>query len=131
MTQQKCYRQGELLFIKVEVPETFKSSVMEAGKVKQNNVIREGEVTGHIHKASENAELLEFTDQRVSRWSNGRSFWKDGTSFKLPDGQMFLSADNKIVISHDEHNALSLPKGDYVIRIQREYDEEQDRLIAD
>jgi len=126
--KMKCYRQGELCFIPVKVPENFKESVI--GKKITNNVIREGEVTGHMHRASSNALLTEVNSSGTGR-QGVLNYWKDGASFELPQGQMYLTADNTIEITHDEHKTLKLDKGEYIIRIQREYDEEQDRLIAD
>jgi hypothetical protein len=120
----KCYRQGELCFIQVSVPEKFRNEIVE--KVISNNVIREGEVTGHMHRASDNASLFEIKSGGMRN-----NFWKDGERFNLPQGQMFLTAKDTIEIRHDEHKTLKLDAGDYVIRIQREYDEEKDRLIAD
>ena len=120
----KCYRQGELCFIPLNLPEKFRGQV--TGNIMKNNVIREGEVTGHMHRASENAELY-----IIEGSGNRTNLWADGEAFALPQGQMFLTSKNTIEISHDEHKTLKLDAGDYIIRIQREYDEEKDRLIAD
>ena len=124
--ETKCYRQGELLFIKVSVPKEVDQSKMV--KSKGDNCIREGEVSGHKHEVF-GAELMEVTD-------GNQYYKKDATAygnerFELPQGQMFLSANNTIEIKHPEHNTLKLEKGEYVIRIQREYEEGKDRLVND
>lgn len=131
----KCYRQGELLFIKTNVPKGVDQSKMV--KIKGDNCIREGEVSGHKHEVF-GAELMEVING--NQWyEKGESKDKDGNiipssrneHFTLPEGQMFMSADNTIEIKHPEHNTLKLEKGDYVIRIQREYEEGKDRLVND
>ena len=89
-------------------------------------VIREGEISGHKH------EINTGTLVAVPELSRGRIFdTANQDTFNLPRGDMFLTADHQIKITHPEHDTLPLDKGDYVIRIQREYDEGRDRQVAD
>ena len=119
----KGYRQGEILFIPVkrekESLEKLKSQAWNF-KAKPDMVIREGEVTGHLHEiVSDGAELFEGDPSRLY-------------GVELPKGDMYLTTDNQIKITHPEHATLVMPKGDYVIRIQREYDEaERYRYVCD
>lgn len=87
------------------------------------NCIREGEVSGHIH-ATNTGTLIELPQATGG-------YYQDGNRFEIPAGQMFLTADHQIKITHPEHATLPLDKGDYVIRIQREYDELKDRQVLD
>lgn len=116
----KAYRQGEILFIPVE-----KQSEERVNRLHPtpDNVIREGEVSGHKHEVIGEGELKEYNKWMLSGYSVGDN--------ALPDGDMFLTAKDEIKIVHPEHKTLSLPKGDYVIRIQREYDEERARRVLD
>jgi hypothetical protein len=125
---QQVFRQGELLFVKVKVPKEVDRA--KIGEVLSTNVIREGEVSGHKH------EVIGGTLQTLEH----RSHWfenKEKTSgygqdnYQLPEGQMFLKGDNTIEIRHPEHKSLKLAPGEYVIRIQREYEEGRDRLVSD
>lgn len=71
--------------------------------------LAEGEVTGHKHRISEGqAELLE----------------KDGT--------LYLRVLSDVAtLTHEEHKAISIPQGDWMVRIQREYEPEGWRYVAD
>ena len=104
MSEQKWYRQGEILINKIEL-----ISKVNMNKYKENGVIREGEATGHLHKLDENAELYEN---------------EDGVMFFRVKGE-------SAVLSHPEHAPITFPKGDYQVTIQREYDELGYKYIAD
>ncbi|MCX7594062.1 MAG: DUF4437 domain-containing protein [Fischerella sp.] len=71
--------------------------------------LAEGEVTGHKHRIIEGqAELYE----------------KNGTLYL----RVFSSA---AVLAHDEHQAISIPQGTWMVRIQREYEPQGWRYLAD
>jgi hypothetical protein len=71
--------------------------------------LAEGEVTGHSHRISEGrAELFE----------------KDGTLY------LHVLSETAL-LSHEEHRAISIPKGNWMIRIQREYEPQGWRYVAD
>ena len=71
--------------------------------------LAEGEVTGHSHRISQGeAELYE----------------KDGT--------LYLRVVSKAAtLIHEEHKAISIPQGSWMIRIQREYEPAGWRYVAD
>ena len=81
------------------------------GKKLKHLVLAEGEATGHCHEiTSGEAELYEH------------------------EGTLFLSVKSeKAVLTHEEHHAVEIPKGDYKIGIVREYDHllEETRRVAD
>lgn len=71
--------------------------------------VAEGEVTGHKHCISEGqAELYE----------------KDGT--------LYLSVLSAVaLLTHEEHKAISIPQGNWVVRIQRQFEPQGWRYVAD
>jgi len=79
------------------------------GKKLNHLILAEGEVTGHKHVISEGeAELYEC------------------------EGTLFLSVKSETaLLTHEEHKEIELPKGDYQITIQREFEPEGWRRVAD
>ncbi|MGA9380625.1 MAG: hypothetical protein WBV73_17815 [Phormidium sp.] len=71
--------------------------------------LAEGEVTGHKHRISEGeAELYE---------RNGTLYLKVLSPTAL--------------LTHEEHEKIVIPQGDWLIRIQREYEPKGWRYVAD
>jgi hypothetical protein len=71
--------------------------------------LAEGEVTGHKHCITEGkAELSD----------------KDGTLFLRVFSESAL-------LAHEEHKAISIPQGDWMVKIQREYEPEGWLSVAD
>lgn len=94
-------RQGDVLIVPCPVP--------AGAKKLKHLVLAEGEVTGHKHQVVEgDADLFE------------------------KDGVLYLSIKSETaVIGHEEHEAQTLPKGDFKITIQREYEPSGWRNVAD
>lgn len=79
------------------------------------NVVAEGEVTNHAHRATgEGVALYDL---------------EDGT------GEKFIEAPNGFTLTHEEHHALTIPASEtgYITRIVKEFDPIQDavRNVAD
>ncbi|WP_144866792.1 hypothetical protein [Hyella patelloides] len=71
--------------------------------------LAEGEVTGHSHRIDNGqAELYE----------------KNGTLYLR-----VLSETASLI--HEEHHAITIPQGNWLVRIQREYEPEGWRYVAD
>ena len=101
------YQQGDVLIERVEaIPETKKASK----KINGRYILAEGEVTGHAHAV---------VDPGVKLFEVGN--------------EKFLSASKKFTVVHEEHKNITVPKGDYKIRIVKEYDhfEEEAREVRD
>lgn len=80
-------------------------------------VLAYGEVTGHAHAiASKDATLYQT---HVS------------DSEALEIGTRILSARKPVALTHEEHSQIDIPKGEWGIRIQRQYDEGLSRLVED
>src|SRR5260370_6532975 len=97
------WRQGDVFLISTrDLPAT--------GRVERRPVLAEGEVTGHAHRL------------------------EDPTS-----GQVFSVGENlylevlagSATIVHEEHGPITLPRGGYAIRIQREYSPQEIRRVVD
>lgn len=76
-----------------------------------HNVLAEGEVTGHSHRA---------TGEDVSLWNGS-------------EGVIVLDAPLGSTVVHEEHGPITLPPGRYVRRIVQEYDHfaEEARNVVD
>jgi hypothetical protein len=85
-----------------EVPKEF--SVLE--KVK-DDCLAHGEVTGHSHK------LFRFGEEHGAAPFDLRI---------APNGLKLLVVKEPVELRHQEHNPRIIPPGNYVIKIQREYD---------
>lgn len=71
--------------------------------------LAEGEVTGHSHRIVDGqAELYE----------------KNGTLYLRVISPTAL-------LSHEEHHSIAIPQGDWMVRIQREYEPQGWRYVAD
>ena len=71
--------------------------------------LAEGEVTGHYHRISEGkAELYE------------------------KEGILYLRVlSDTATLTHEEHKAVEIPQGNWMVRIQREYEPEGWRYVTD
>jgi hypothetical protein len=103
---EKAYRQGEILIFKVKSlknisPWELKSSGLKPMIVK-SGVIREGEKEGHEHKLKGQAQLTLFGDDP--------KFADTGA----------IKVEGRTKLTHPEHDPINLPKGEYVVKIQKE-----------
>ena len=94
-------RQGDVLLLPV--------ADCPEGHLLQHLTLAEGEVTGHRHRISQGqAELYER------------------------DGVLYLKVlSNQAQLTHEEHQAVTIPQGNWQVRIQREYEPDGWRYVAD
>jgi hypothetical protein len=79
------------------------------GKQLSHLTLAEGEVTGHKHRISDGeAELYE----------------RDGTLYLRVLSPM-------ATLTHEEHKAVAIPQGNWMVQIQRQYEPEGWRYVAD
>ena len=79
------------------------------GQKQPHLTLAEGEVTGHSHRIIEGqAELYE----------------KDGTLY-------LRVLSPTALLSHEEHKAIAIPEGNWMVRIQREYEPQGWRYVTD
>ena len=94
-------RQGDILFVRAK-------SIPKGLKVKAGGVIAEGEKTGHMHRLV------------------------DGTLYDDAKLGMFIEVKaEKASVTHNEHKTITLEKGLYTVKRQREYEPQGWRQVAD
>lgn len=103
-TPRNAYRQGDVLVLcDAELP---KDVVLQP-----TPVLAEGEVTGHRHQVTE-GRVRYFLSPKLQR--------------------AFLAVDSPhALLTHEEHGPVSLPKGTYEVRIQREHEPDGWRNVVD
>jgi hypothetical protein len=110
------YAQGDLLIERVaDIPTS--GTTVEPGQ-DGAAVLAEGETTGHRHAIYDRVTM----------------FRDDGLAHDIPNGLYVghLKVDTPCArIQHDEHDAVTLPRGTYRIRRQRELEPKDARIIAD
>jgi hypothetical protein len=96
------WRQGDVFFA------TTKLIPADATR-RPGGMLVEGELTGHSHRLArpETAEVFEL------------------------EGVLFLRVPNETTVVHQEHHAITLPRGTYRVWGQREYSPEAIRRVLD
>jgi hypothetical protein len=85
------YRQGDLLFVRSEIP--------DGAEEQKDGVLALGEVTGHRHRIEDRAKATMMVIGAVA----------------------YVRAMQKADIVHEEHDTITLPVGDWIVIRQREY----------
>ena len=107
MKDKNQNRQGDVWIEKVNhtISKDAKKLNRDAGRI----VLAYGEVTGHAHAIkSNNAEL-----------------------FEEADGQWYLSVNGVVTVEHEEHGAIELTTGTYLVGVQRQYTPQAIRRVED
>lgn len=86
---KKQFRHGDLLLESID-------TIPSEAKVRNSNIILEGETTGHAHRVS-GGSILEVGEQ------------------------MYVAVPDAGAVTHEEHNRIELPAGNYRVIRQREY----------
>ena len=96
-------RRGDVILQPIE---DFKG---EKGEKLLHLTLAEGEVTGHSHRITNgDAQLYE------------------------KEGILYLRVFSpKAILTHEEHKAVEIPQGNWMVRIQREYEPQGWRYVAD
>lgn len=103
------YRQGDVMIARVaEIPADAKPYKPIKGRI----ILAAGEVTGHHHAVTLVPEI------QIEAYEK--------------DGKIYLHVEGgDAVLSHEEHDRIVLPPGNYESYIQREYSPEAIRNVAD
>ena len=91
------YRQGDVLIVAAD---SIPAAATEVDRDKGRIVLAYGEVTGHAHAIHDSGALLLAAPGTEDR---------------------FLRIMAAVELQHEEHATITLPPGDYIVRIQREY----------
>jgi hypothetical protein len=97
------WRQGDVFLVAVP-------NLPVSNRVERRPVLAEGEITGHAHRLKDPASGQVFSV---------------GTDLYLE-----VLAETATVV-HEEHGPVTLPRGGYAIRIQREYSPQEIRHVVD
>jgi len=109
---KRHWRQGDVLVIATT---KTKAGAAVPRDERGRAVLAAGELTGHHHAiASVDALLSEIATPKPAQ-----------------TGERFLRTTAPVDLSHEEHSTIRLPKGSYVVRIQREYDPIETRRVED
>jgi hypothetical protein len=113
---KEIFAQGDLLIERV--PDVLPSGKIEQNLVGSAMVLAEGEATGHRH----------------ATWDQVTMFRDDNLARDIPKGLYVGHVridDAGARLVHDEHAPLTLSKGTYRVRRQRELEPRDARVIAD
>ncbi|MFW9927940.1 MAG: hypothetical protein ACFFD1_00950 [Candidatus Thorarchaeota archaeon] len=99
----KTYRQGDVLLVEI--------NKLPKNLKEKDKTIAYGEITGHHHR---------FKSKQVQ-------------VFVDDENQQFVQIKKPSKLVHEEHSELEIPKGDFKVILQREYDilEENIRQVLD
>lgn len=130
----KHYRQGDVLFIKIDELPPLKF------KTKKGKVILKGEVTGHAHKIKGDAKILEVAG-RIANFSTRINRMQPTFSILEANSPTLTTENSQVIgyavvdapaeLTHEEHKPITIPAGIYQIRRQKEYDEKEIRFVED
>lgn len=102
-TPPQTWRQGDVFIIA--------TGKLPADLRPRPPVLAEGEVTGHAHRVKAGARAQVLADAK---------------------GELFLDVeDAETTILHEEHGPVTVPRGQYIVRIQREYHPKEIRRVID
>jgi hypothetical protein len=105
------FRHGDVLLQQIE---KIDQHVRESAKTEdaQRGIVQRGESTGHAH-------VIDLADPGVEVFETWR--------------EKFIAAERSFTISHEEHKPLTLPPGNYRVKIAREFDYVQhaSRMVVD
>jgi hypothetical protein len=112
MSKPAMFRQGDVLLIPTEsIPDDAQLVARDNERI----VLAYGEATGHAHAILEQeAKLFALTDSEVD------------------DRFLHITSSIGADLVHEEHSTIHLPRGDYIVRRQREYEPQAaPRTVAD
>ena len=132
VTVRKAYRQGELLFVPLSkndlalIDPKPRDSSHANWRELRTKVLREGEVTGHTHEVvADNSDAVAVLEPTLQFTGGLDDMDSVGNEDRM------IVADEPVQVVHPEHKPLDLPKGHYLVHVQREYDEIKARRVLD
>lgn len=97
------WRHGDVLIAAV-------NDIPSHARRRPGTILAHGEVTGHSHRFAEHRDI---------------QLWEVGN-------QLFVEVlSDEATLVHEEHHALTIPKGSYRVWMQREYSPEAIRTVVD
>jgi hypothetical protein len=117
---EKAYRQGEILIFKVK---SLKGLYLPHGMKRVrvvDGVIREGEKEGHLHQLDKKAQLDLFGTPINSTVAEDGVVEAKGNDVRGADTGVIQVLKDTARLTHPEHKPIDLPKGEYVMKVQKE-----------
>lgn len=108
-----AYRHGDVLLFKVEERPRLGNRI-------SSGVLAYGEVTGHSHCIIGDYELFDAV------LGGQEEFDKNGARTA-----MLLHVKTSAALTHEEHHAIGLPPGDYIVMTEAEYEPSGWRNVQD
>ena len=128
------YQQGDVVMFQVD-DETFSKSsnsgrssnydiVEYHGQTKSNAILAFGEATGHKHQVNM-ADMVKEAGVTLHMDYNRKAGVDVPMAFEV--------FNETVTLRHEEHNAIDIPPGKYIVRIVREFDHiaGRSRYVAD
>lgn len=113
-------RQGDVLVLGLTKQIPAGSHLTPIKPEGNRTVLAHGEVTGHAHALPTTAAQLYGPSDDLKRLLG------------LADSDRILHVSTKTQLTHEEHSAIAIPAGDYIVRRQREWtDADEPRQVAD
>ena len=127
----KKYQQGDVVMF--QVSDEYYADNTKAGSEyvasyhggkKTHAIVAFGEVTGHKHQVN----MENMAKEAGVSLSMG---WRGTAGVDVPEG--FQVKGDVVTITHEEHDPIDLPPGNYIVRIVREFDHiaGRSRYVAD
>jgi len=132
---EKAYRQGEILIFKVKSLKgiNIRGRNYEKPRRVLNGVIREGEKEGHEHKivirtcleCGTKNRLPDIIDENKApvcgQCKKPLTIEKSTATLEMFGEETgALKTDEPVTLIHPEHKKVELPKGEYVVKVQKE-----------
>ena len=125
------YQQGDVVMFKVD-EKYFNNNTKSSKECKvgyqggedTHAIVAFGEVTGHKHQVN----MENMAEEAGVTLSMG---WRGTAGVDVPEG--FQVKGSVVTITHEEHDPIDLPPGNYIVRIVREQDHiaGRTRYVAD
>ena len=128
------YRQGDVVFLRLESEHMGLKGVRDEFTVPHALVLKEGEQTGHKHEAVGVGVEVYDSESKQVRWNmrcTTGALNDAAINAAVLESTLYLTSTNDFKVVHPEHGTLTLEKGNYLVFSQREYDEKQNRFVAD
>lgn len=132
MKNGNVYRQGDVLIIPTNMsPKRLPEGTTEEPRDQDGSLtLAYGEVTGHRHRFVREAQAEMFPLGRTGKVENARNVAQQAEEASLAiDRLLVLKKDEKLV--HEEHDTVELPEGNYIVRIQKQYNPGRIVNVAD
>jgi len=129
---RRAYRQGELLFIPLNQEDMERLNPNSQGKFPSlwkkldSSILREGEATGHKHQIIAKQAGMVSLLASAGRFISGLPGMAP-----IESEDRLLIVEEPIEVIHPEHRPLKLGKANFLVIVQREYDEVKARRIMD